>query len=44
MTLNNRAQSILQDMLANYQDKWGGFDAFDSEDQEAISQILKLTN
>ena len=43
MTLNNRAQSILQDMLANYQNKWGGFDAFDSEDQEAISQLYTLT-
>ena len=42
MTLNNRAQGILQDMLANYQDKWGGFDAFDSEDQEAITQLYQL--
>jgi len=44
MTLNNRAKSILQDITYDYINKWGGFDAFDSEDQEAISQILKLTN
>jgi hypothetical protein len=43
MTLNNRAQSMLQDMLANYQDKWGGFDAFDPGAQEAITQLYQLT-
>ena len=41
--LNNRAKSILQDMLTSFQDKWGGYDALDSEDQEAISELYKLT-
>ena len=43
MALNSRAQSILQDMLASYQNKWGGYDAFDSEDKKAITQLYKLT-
>ena len=42
MTLSNRTQSLLQDLICDYMDTWGGYDALDPENQEAITQIWEL--